>query len=130
MTAHCAVLTELPALHKPSGPTKCMLPPDLAACSREKAYTVWNQKTGARGSNHGSRVDFILAAGPRAAFSSPAEGPNAQMSGATASSPTPPGATSSSPAADPKGAFSSLAAAEAPSSFSLHPLPEATQQVM
>ncbi|KAL3146027.1 hypothetical protein ABBQ38_015382 [Trebouxia sp. C0009 RCD-2024] len=38
---------------------------------RERAYTVWNQKTGARATNYGSRVDFILAAGPKAAAHSP-----------------------------------------------------------
>ena len=45
----------------------------LAWC-RKAAYTVWNQKTGARASNYGSRVDFILAAGPvaaQAAWNSP-----------------------------------------------------------
>ena len=43
-------------------------------CDRKAAYTVWNQRTGARGSNYGSRVDFILAAGPKAAASG--VGPN------------------------------------------------------
>lgn len=32
---------------------------------------MWNQKTGARATNYGSRVDFILAAGPKAAAHSP-----------------------------------------------------------
>ena len=30
--------------------------------NRLKSYTVWNMKTNARPRNHGSRVDFILAA--------------------------------------------------------------------
>ena len=83
-----------------------MLALELVACAKEKAYTVWNQKSGARASNYGSRVDFILA-----------EGPNAHSSGATASS----------PAAGSKDASSSFAAADSPSSSSL---PVATQQVM
>ena len=46
---------------------------------REKAYTLWNQKTGARTSNYGSRVDFILATGPGADLPSPAAALVAEM---------------------------------------------------
>ncbi len=53
---------------------------------RKKAYTVWNQKTGARASNYGSRVDFILAAGPRAPSHSPAAVPGADATSPAAAS--------------------------------------------
>ncbi|KAL3155760.1 hypothetical protein ABBQ32_012777 [Trebouxia sp. C0010 RCD-2024] len=55
---------------------------------RERAYTVWNQKTGARATNYGSRVDFILAAGPKAAAHSPARAAHAEggTTGAAANS--------------------------------------------
>ena len=49
---------------------------------------MWNQKTGARATNYGSRVDFILAAGPRAAEIGPAKGALARQPGATPDSPT------------------------------------------
>jgi len=74
---------------------------------REKAYTVWNQKTGARTSNYGSRVDFILAAGPdKADPHSPAAGHAAVYNSPAAV----PGADADSPAADDGTAASSPAA--------------------
>ncbi|KAL0040073.1 hypothetical protein WJX79_005110 [Trebouxia sp. C0005] len=74
---------------------------------REKAYTVWNQKTGARTSNYGSRVDFILAAGPdKADLHSPAAGHGANHNSPAAV----PGADADSPAADDEAAASSPAA--------------------
>ncbi|DBA67871.1 TPA: hypothetical protein ACH3X2_014155 [Trebouxia sp. C0005] len=74
---------------------------------REKAYTVWNQKTGARTSNYGSRVDFILAAGPdKADLHSPAAGHGANHNSPAAV----PGADADSPAADNEAAASSPAA--------------------
>jgi len=74
---------------------------------REKAYTVWNQKTGARTSNYGSRVDFILAAGPdKADPHSPAAGHAAVYNSPAAV----PGADADSPAADDGAAASSPAA--------------------
>lgn len=49
---------------------------------------MWNQKTGARATNYGSRVDFILAAGPKAAAHSPARAAHAEggTTGAAANS--------------------------------------------
>ncbi|DBA80829.1 TPA: hypothetical protein ACH3X1_008046 [Trebouxia sp. C0004] len=74
---------------------------------REKAYTVWNQKTGARTSNYGSRVDFILAAGPdRADPHSPAAGHGALHNSPAAV----PGADADSPIADDGAAARRLAA--------------------
>ncbi|KAL0046517.1 hypothetical protein WJX82_002646 [Trebouxia sp. C0006] len=74
---------------------------------REKAYTVWNQKTGARTSNYGSRVDFILAAGPHKADPhSPAAGHGANQNSPVAVAV----AAADSPAAGDKPATSSPAA--------------------
>ena len=68
---------------------------------------MWNQKTGARTSNYGSRVDFILAAGPdKADPHSPAAG-----HGADQNSPAPvAGADADSPAVDVEAAAGSPAA--------------------
>lgn len=74
---------------------------------REKTYTVWNQKTGARTSNYGSRVDFILAAGPHKADPhSPAAGHGANQNSPVAVAV----AAADSPAAGDKPATSSPAA--------------------
>ncbi len=74
---------------------------------RESAYTVWNQKTGARTSNYGSRVDFILAAGPdKADPHSPAAGHGADQNSPAAV----PGADADSPAAGDEAAASRPAA--------------------
>ena len=85
-----------------------MLPKRKASFScREKAYTVWNQKTGARTSNYGSRVDFILAAGPdKADPNSPAAGHDADHNSPAAVE----GADADSPAAGDEAAASCSAA--------------------
>lgn len=80
--------------------------------TREKAYTVWNQKTGARATNYGSRVDFILAAGPRAANNSPAKGAHARQPGPAAGTYTAPELRAGSHASGDEPEASSRAAAE------------------
>ena len=50
---------------------------------------MWNQKTGARATNYGSRVDFILAAGPKAAGHSPAGVAHAEEAGTGAAAGSP-----------------------------------------
>lgn len=64
---------------------------------------MWNQKTSARASNYGSRVDFILAAGPPAAATQ-ADTASPRLTGPESSQAG--GAGACSPGADPRGPVS------------------------
>ena len=75
---------------------------------------MWNQKTGARATNYGSRVDFILAAGRRTAENSPVRGAHTRQPGAAPESCTATELGAGSHASGDKPGASSSVAADTP----------------
>ena len=61
-SAYLQAACRVKACLTPAAAESCCSAAQIATDCRPKAYTVWNMKRGARVTNYGSRIDFILAA--------------------------------------------------------------------